>query len=557
MWETHEVFNQVPDLIDYNLFATDTVLREAVVREGAAWRLPALEAQGERLGRAETQRLAELANQHPPVLQTHDRLGRRIDRIDFHPAWHSLMGLLYTDGVHGAAWTEPGAGVHVARAASFFLHGQVEAGSLCPVTMTFAAIPVLRREPALYAALADKLATRDYDGRDLPMAAKRSITLGMGMTEKQGGSDLRANTTRARPLNGSGRGRDYALVGHKWFFSVPTCDAHLVLARTEDDTLGCFFVPRWLDEGRRNAVRIQRLKDKLGNRSNASGEVEFQDAVGTLVGEPGRGIPTLIEMAAQTRLDCVLGSTALMRRALVEALHHARHRSSFGHPLIEQPLMRNLLADLALECEAATMLAMRLAATVDTDSGNTPDAGPERCALARAWRRILVPAAKFWICKRAVAFTGECMEVWGGNGYVEDGPMARLFREAPVNSIWEGSGNVMCLDVLRALARDPEGAALLLRDFGDTCAGEPALATALNTLASTLRAAEGSEWQARCVAMQLVLIAQACLLLRHAPQAVADAFIASRFDRRRGQVAGLLDASPAAALLMERAWPDL
>lgn len=553
MWETHEVFNQVPDLTDYNLFATDAVLREAVVREGAARAVPALEAQGERLGRAETRRLADLANRHPPVLLTHDRLGRRIDRVDFHPAWNGLMSLLYADGVHCAAWTEPGAGAHVARAAGFYLHGQVEAGSLCPVTMTFAAIPVLRREPALYAGLADKLAAREYDGRDLPMAGKRSITLGMGMTEKQGGSDLRANTTRARPLNGGGRGRDYALVGHKWFYSVPTCDAHLVLARDEDigdDALSCFFVPRWLADGRRNAVRIQRLKDKLGNRSNASGEVEFQDAIGTLVGEPGRGISTLIEVAAQTRLDCVLGSAALMRRALVEALHHARHRSGFGSPLIEQPLMRNLLADLALECEAATMLAMRLAAAVDIDGGDATGA-----ALARAWRRILTPAAKFWICKRAVAFTAECMEVWGGNGYVEDGPMARLFREAPVNSIWEGSGNVMCLDVLRAVARDPEAAALLLDDFGSTCADEPALATALHALSSALRASGQSEWQARCIAMQLVQIAQACLLRRHAPQAVAECFVASRFERRRGQVAGLLDATPAAATLIERAWP--
>lgn len=554
MWETHEVFNQVPELAGHNLYTGDLALRAAVAREGAAWHDAALAAQGERLGRAETQRLAELANRHVPVLVSHDRLGRRIDRIDFHPAWSGLMEMLYADGVHNSAWSEPRPGAHVARAASFFLHGQAEAGSLCPVTMTFAAIPVLRREPALHARLALQLAARDYDGRDLPIAAKRSVTLGMGMTEKQGGSDLRGNTTTARPLGPGGRGSEYALVGHKWFFSVPTCDAHLVLARSGDGA-GCFFVPRWLEDGQRNAVRIQRLKDKVGNRSNASAEVEFQDAVGILVGEPGRGIPTLIEVAAQTRLDCVLGSAALMRRALVEAIHHARHRSAFGRPLIEQPLMRNLLADLALESEAATVLAMRLAAAADAEAGNTPAVDAASGALARGWRRILTPAAKFWICKRAIAFTAESMEVWGGNGYVEDGPMARLFREAPVNSIWEGSGNVICLDVLRALGREPEAAAALLADLGATTAGEPALAAALAELNAMLQQPADSEWQARRIAMQLVLLAQAALLLRHAPQPVAEAFIATRLKAPRGQVAGLLDDPAAAAALLARAWP--
>ncbi|NMG17647.1 isovaleryl-CoA dehydrogenase [Aromatoleum bremense] len=542
MWRTHEVFNQVPVLSDCNLFDTDIALREAVVREGAGWHAEALRGQGEVLGSADTQRLAELADRHVPELVAYDRCGRRVDDVDFHPAWARLLGMLYADGVHSSAWFEPRPGAHVARAASFFLHGQAEAGSLCPVTMTFASIPVLRREPALFGVLGDKFRSRDYDGRDVPLAGKRSVMIGMGMTEKQGGSDLRANTTRARLL-GAG-GRDYALVGHKWFFSVPTCDAHLVLAQASAGP-SCFFVPRWLPDGSRNAVRIRRLKDKLGNRSNASAEVEFEDAFGTLVGDEGRGIATIMEMAAQTRLDCVLGSAALMRRALVEAIHHARHRSAFGQVLVAQPLMRNVLADLALESEAATILAMRLAKAVE--AGDDP--------LERAWRRIVTPAAKFWVCKRAIAFVAECMEVWGGNGYVEDGPMARLYREAPVNSIWEGSGNVMCLDVLRAVAREPDGSEALLRELSPVVAAEPTLAGTLNELAALLRSPDEMQWRGRHVAMQLVLLAQAALLLKHAPATTAAAFIASRLGQRSGQVAGLLAEPAAAALLIDRAWP--
>lgn len=555
MWDTHEVFNQVPALADYNLYTRDAALQEAVAREGAGWHEAGLAAIGATMGQSATLQLAELANRQPPVLRTHDRLGQRIDQVDFHPAWTRLMELLYADGVHNAAWLAPRAGAHVARAAAFFLHGQVEAGSLCPVTMSFAALPILQREPALQALLGDRLGSRSYDDRDLPISAKRSLSFGMGMTEKQGGSDLRGNTTQARPLDGAGRGREYALVGHKWFYSVPSCDAHLVLARS-DDGLACFFVPRWRSDGVRNTVRIQRLKDKLGNRSNATAEVEFQDALGILIGEPGRGIPTLIEMAVQTRLDCVLGSAALMRRALVEALHHARHRSAFGRPLIAQPLMRNLLTDLAIESEAATRLALHLAAAVDIDCGNNPGCDGKTLALARAWRRILVPAAKFWICKRAIAFTAECMEVWGGNGYVEDGPMARLFREAPVNAIWEGAGNVMCLDVLRALAREPDAAGLLLADLTAACHGEAMLPGALAALLDTVGSAQDGAWQARALTMQLTQLAQAALLLRDGPTALAECFIASRFGKRSGQVAGLLDSTAAAQYLLDRAWPD-
>ncbi|NLF55493.1 MAG: isovaleryl-CoA dehydrogenase [Thauera phenolivorans] len=544
MWQTHEVFNQAPPLRGWNPFASDAALQAAIAREGAAWHAEALARQGGILGSAETSELAASAERRPPVLISHDASGQRIDRVVFDPAWTALLRLLYRAGVHASAWLEPRPGAHVARAAAFFLHGQIEAGSLCPVTMTFASIPILQRERALFATLADRLRGREYDARELPLSAKRSAMIGMGMTEKQGGSDLRSITTSARPLGAGGRGGHYALVGHKWFFSAPGCDAHLVLART-DEGPSCFFLPHWLPDGRRNHVRIQRLKDKLGNRSNASAEVEFEDAFGVLVGEAGRGIATIMEMAAQTRLDCVLGSAALMRRALVEAIHHARHRSAFGRALATQPLMRNLLAELALESEAATVLAIRLASAV---------ASPED-PLARAWRRIVTPAAKFWICKRAIAFIAECMEVWGGNGYVEDGPMPRLYREAPVNSIWEGSGNVICLDVLRALGREPEALEALLAEFADAAAGEPAMQRALAGLASQLHAPADAQWHARRTAMQLVLLAQAALLRRHAPTVVAETFIAARLATTGGQVGGLLATPAAAQGLLARAWP--
>src|SRR5574337_2098828 len=361
-WATHQVFNQVPVLEDYNLYLTDPVLQEAVAREGAGWHGAALAAYGETLGRAETLALGAAANRHGPRLRSFDPQGRRVDQVEFHPAWHQLMALLWADGVHCSAWVAPRPGAHVARAAAFFLHGQVEAGSLCPTTMTFAAIPLLAEEPELWAALGSRLVSRHYDPRDLPAQDKTGLVIGMGMTEKQGGSDLRAVTTAARPLAAAG---EASLVGHKWFYSAPAADAHLVLAR-EGEGLSCFFVPRWRPEGGRNGVRIQRLKDKLGNRSNASGEVEFEDAWGRRVGESGRGLPVLMGMATHTRLDCVLGSAALMRQALVQALHHARHRQAFGWPLAQQPLMAAVLADLALESEAATVLALRLARAFET-----------------------------------------------------------------------------------------------------------------------------------------------------------------------------------------------
>jgi putative acyl-CoA dehydrogenase len=556
--QTHEVTNQAPPLADYNLFSSDAALSSALERDGAGWHRDALLRHGAALTTPDTLALAELANRHTPELITHDPRGQRIDALEFHPAWHELLALLRREGLHALPFSDPQPGAMAARCAGYFLHAQIESGSLCPLTMTFASIPVLQREPALFEMLRDKLYAREHDPRDVPLAHKRSAMIGMGMTEKQGGSDVRSNQTRAHATAGSGRGASYRLVGHKWFFSAPQCDAHLVLARTDDHAgLSCFFVPRFTPDGSKNAAQIQRLKDKLGNRSNASSEVEFLDAFGIMVGDEGRGVPTIIEMANYTRLDCVIGSAALMRAALVQAIHHARHRSAFGRHLADQPLMRNVLADLALESEAATVLFMRLARAFEASG----DAAPASSAssVERAWRRIVTPAAKYWVCKRTLEFTGEAMEVWGGNGYVETGPMARFYREAPVNSIWEGSGNVMCLDVLRALEREPEAAHALFAAWHATAHAHPALRAALDRLTATLNGpGDAREASARRIAQQIVLIAQATLLVEHAPSEVADAFIATRLADgcgESGRVYGTLPATFDHAALIERAFP--
>ncbi|AOZ04887.1 acyl-CoA dehydrogenase family protein [Cupriavidus malaysiensis] len=547
---THRVFNQVPELSGYNLFATDPALRTALDRLGGAWHAGALEDFGARLGQPEVLEWGAQANRHPPELHTHSRTGERIDRVDFHASWHSLLGLLRGQQLQALPFSQPREGAWAARTAGYFLQAQVEAGSLCPVTMTLASIPVLAKESALFAELAPRLYSAEHDARDLPWRDKRAIMIGMGMTEKQGGSDVRSNTTVARPLRGEGRGAAYALTGHKWFFSAPMCDAHLVVARVgaEDGPLSCFFVPRWRDDGSKNAVQIQRLKDKLGNRSNSSSEVEFRDATGILIGEEGRGIPTIIEMATYTRLDCVIGSAALLRAALVQSLHHARHRMAFGRLLADQPLMDNVLADLALESTAATLLMMELAHAFERADGD---------ALASAWKRVVTPAAKFWVCKRTIEATGEAMEVWGGNGYVEESPMARLYREAPVNSIWEGSGNIMCLDVLRALQRSPEDGARLLQDLAQRAGGHPAVRAELASLQAQLRAAPDTlEAGARRFAQGLVLTAQAALMLAHADAESAALFVASRLGHQHGRVFGTLDAPPETLRrVAARAWP--
>ena len=549
-WTTHQVFNQFPELGDYDPLASDPALCGALARADAGWARPALDSYARRLGRADTYTLAQQANRHAPELHRFDTRGRRIDAIEFHPAWHQLMALYRGQGLVSLPFREQQPGRWTAWAAGFYLHGQVEQGTLCPATMTQAAIPLLQREDALWGQLKDKLYSDTYDARDMPAADKAGIWLGMGMTEKQGGSDVRANTTVATAMGAGGRGGEYLLRGHKWFFSAPQCDAHLVTARVgADGPFACFYVPRWRPDGSRNAVRVQRLKDKLGNRSNASAEVEFEDAWGILIGEEGRGIPTIIEMAGYTRLNCVVGSAAILRQATVQAIAYARRRQAFGKALADQPLMRAVLTDLALESEAALQLAMRLAQACE-DATSSPG--------ERAWRRIMTPAAKFWVCKRAVELTGEAMEVLGGNGYIEDGVLARLYREAPVNSIWEGSGNVMCLDVLRALQRDGDAAQALLAELQSAAAGEPRLAVALRELLALLALPpEQQQALGRLLAQRLVLLAQACLLRRHAPSAMADAFIATRLaDGGAGRVAGAMDMRGLdVAAILARAFP--
>jgi putative acyl-CoA dehydrogenase len=544
-FDTHTVFNQAPPFADINLFDADPALVEAVTREGAGWAAESLSALGNRLGSAAVLELGRLANAHPPELHGFDRGGHRIDAVEFHPAWHALMAQMIAAGAHAAPWDSARPGAHVARAAQYLLFGQVENGSQCPVTMTFAAVPALRQHPHLAARWLPKILSREYDPRALPMEQKTGVLIGMGMTEKQGGTDVRANTTRATLLDAEEG--TYSIVGHKWFFSVPQSDAHLILARGSVDAgVSCFFVPRFLPDGSRNAIRIQRLKDKVGNRSNASSEVEFCDAVGWMVGAPGRGIPTILDMASHTRLDCVLGSAGIMRAALCHALHHARGRAAFGRMLAEQPLMQNVLADLALESEAATVFALRLARCFDEKDD------PAQAMLGR----LLTPAGKYWICKRAPGACFEAMEAMGGNGYVEDSPLARLYREAPVNSIWEGSGNVMCLDVLRAIGKDPKAArAALAAELAPACARVPALAVYAGVLLADLDPATTGEYGARGLAERLVTAVQAALLVQHAPDFVSRAFIDARIVREAGAVYGRLGEGADCRAILARALP--
>jgi putative acyl-CoA dehydrogenase len=553
-FDTHEVVNQAAPFGDVNLFRCDPAMREGLEREGGAWAAESLDRLGARLGSTAVLDLGRLANEFPPRLVNFDRSGRRVDELEFHPAWHELMGLLIGNGAHSLPWEAPQPGAQVARACAYLLFGQVENGSQCPVTMTYAAVPALRQNEALARQWLPKILSRDYDPRSLPIDEKRGALIGMGMTEKQGGTDVRANSTRAARLDPpeararfgeQGEGA-WNIVGHKWFFSAPQSDAHLILAQTGEGSsagLSCFFVPRFLPDGSRNAIRVQRLKNKLGNRSNASSEVEFTDAVGWMIGREGRGIPTILEMGSHTRLDCVLGTAGIMRAALCHALHHARGRSAFGRKLSEQPLMQNVLADLALESEAATAFALRLARCFDQ-----PD-DPQQALLGR----ILTPAGKYWLCKRGPAFGAEAMEVMGGNGYVEDGPLARLYREFPVNSIWEGSGNVMCLDVLRAFAKGPETRAALAAEL-ELAAGRDARYDAwCARLLASLPAAGLEEFGARRLAEQLVLGVQAGLLLRHGPAFVADAFLASRLEHEPGGAFGRLPGGVDCAAILARA----
>ncbi|GJI97299.1 acyl-CoA dehydrogenase [Duganella caerulea] len=552
-FDTHEVNNTVAPFENVNLYAADPALQEALLREGGAAAAESLHALGAQLGRAEVLDLARLANQYSPKLHNFDRAGKRVDEVEFHPAWHSLMALLIENGAHASPWLG-GPGAQVARAARYMLFGQVENGSQCPVTMTYASVPALKQAPRIAGKWLPKILSTEYDPRSLPVEQKRGAIIGMGMTEKQGGSDVRSNTTRAEPVPLAEaramfgeEGEDvYRIVGHKWFFSAPQSDAHLILAQTDDAGsagLSCFFLPRYLPDGSRNQIRVQRLKDKLGNRSNASSEVEFTGAYGWLIGKPGRGIPTILEMGSHTRLDCVLGSAGTMRAALTHALHHARRRSAFGRPLSEQPLMQNVLADLALESEAATAFGMRLARCFDEG------ADPAQALLAR----ILTPAGKYWICKRGPAFGAEAMEVIGGSGYVEDGPLARLYRELPVNSIWEGSGNVMCLDLLRAFGKTPAAREALASELALAGESDADYVRYTQALLADLNQPQSDEFGARVLAERVVLAVQAGLLLRHAPAWVSSAFVASRLAREPGGAFGRLPAGVDCAAILARA----
>jgi putative acyl-CoA dehydrogenase len=544
---THEVTNQPPPLEGYNVFERDTVLVEALRREGGDWAENEARELGAICGRPDVIGRGVQANETPPRLRSHDRFGNRIDEVEFHPAWHELMRLGISHGLHASPWRDPRPGAHVARAAKFILLSQVEAGVGCPISMTYSVIPAIRKQPELADEWEPRFLSLSYDGeRLIPAPDKTGALCGMAMTEKQGGSDVRANTTIARPLNGGGPGTEYEITGHKWFCSAPMCDAFLVLAQA-DGGLSCFLLPRFTPDGERNRFHIQRLKDKLGNRSNASSEVEFRGAWARLVGEEGRGVPTIIEMVNHTRLDCVIGASAGFRWGTAMAIHHASHRSAFGKPLVEQPLMRNVLGDLAVESEAATTSALWLARAFDeTHAGN-------ECAIEL--RRLATPVLKYWTCKRAPVHAVEALECLGGNGYVEESGMPRLYRESPLASIWEGSGNVQCLDVLRAMAKSPASVETFFAEIDEARGADPHLDTAAAELREELSDLEAIEARARRVVEWMALVLQGSLLVRYGDQAVADAFSASRLGGDAGRAFGTLPAQTDFGRVIDRHAP--
>ena len=544
-WETHTVFNQVPPLEGLDVFESNVPLVEAVQREGAGWVRERASALGRFVGEVggPQQEWGRLANENKPILRLFDRYGHRIDEVEFHPAWHQLMKMGVENELHSLPWTSEEAFPHTARAALYMTAMQAEAGFACPITMTFAVVPALRAQPELAQEWEPLVTASTYDPRLIPAGEKGCAIAGMAMTEKQGGSDVRANTTVATPVNGGGAGAEYEIVGHKWFCSAPMSDLFLVLAQT-DDGLSCFLMPRILPDGSRNAFHIQRLKDKLGNHSNASSEVEFHGAWARMVGEPGRGVPTIIEMVGHTRLDCVIGTAAGMRVGVVNALHHAAHRSAFAKLLIDQPLMRNVLADLCVESEASTMLAMRLAraydeAHEDVDFGAHP---PKDDSDAQLFKRLATAVGKFWTCKRAPNHAFESLECLGGAGYVEESGMPRLYREAPLASIWEGSGNVMSLDVLRALTRSPRSLEVFLAEVEQASGADARLDASVARLKDQFTDPATLEQRARRVVESMALCLQGSLLVRHAPAAVADAFCGSRLSQDRGLEYGTLPA---------------
>ncbi|GIL40056.1 acyl-CoA dehydrogenase family protein [Roseiterribacter gracilis] len=508
---THEVTNQAPPLVGYDV-ADDPALLGALKTFGAGWAIDEVRSFGREIGRDDVLELARQANRFPPELKLFDRYGQRIDEVDFHPAYHALMTIAMRGQIHARGWRDAKPGAQVVRTALAYLMNQIESGVCCPMAMTCAIVPALRNEPALAKIWEPRFTATDYDGRAIPANEKSACTAGMAMTEKQGGSDVRANTTRAEPLDAARN--EFRLTGHKWFCSAPMSDAFLTLAYT-DAGLTCFFVPRWTPDGARNAIQLQRLKDKLGNKSNASSEIEYDGAWAQRVGPEGRGVATIIDMVQQTRLDCVLGSAGLIRQATLQAAHHARHRSAFQKRLIDQPAMRAVLADLTLEAEAATWLALRLGAALEDPN-------------QRAFARVATAIGKYWVCKRAPHAVYEAMECLGGAGYVEETVLPRLYREAPVNSIWEGSGNVIALDVLRAFAREPESVAALRAELDTARGGDAAYDAALDATLAALGNKDDVERRARYLTERLAVLLQASLLLRHAPRAIADAFVAWR-----------------------------
>jgi putative acyl-CoA dehydrogenase len=539
---THQVLNQPPPLTDYNVYLQDRALVAALHREGAAWAEDRVRTLGQ-LASGEPMVWGVQANTYPPVLRTHDRYGHRIDEVEYHPAWHALMQLAIAHELHALPWRDPQPGAHAARAALFYVLSQAEAGFGCPISMTYSAVPALRAQPDVAAEWEPRLVSTTYDPRMRPVAEKRGALCGMAMTEKQGGSDVRANTTRARALGKGGPGGEYELTGHKWFCSAPMSDAFLVLAHTERG-LSCFLLPRWTPDGTRNRFYIQRLKDKLGNRSNASSEVEFDAAWARMVGEDGRGVPTIIEMVNHTRLDCVIGAAACMRQAVAQATHHAAHRAAFGKRLSEQPLMQNVLADLCIESEAATVAMMRLARAYD-DEGSRDE--------PHHFTRLATAVVKYWVCKRAPVLVAEALECLGGAGYVEESLMPRLYREAPLNGIWEGSGNVICLDVLRAMGRTPESVDAFFDEIGR--AQEPRLTAFVARLREELADFDAIETRARRLVERMALALQAALLIQHGDTAVAEAFCASRLAGDGGMAFGTLPRGTQFARIIERARP--
>jgi len=541
-FQTHTVDNQAPPLRDLNLYASDLALCEAVAREGGAWGEADLLAYGAIAG-GELMELGVTANENKPKPKFFDRYGHRLDEVEFHPAYHRIMALGIQHGVAGYAWRHAGKpGAHVARAGLAYLHNQADQGTSCPLTMTYACVAALQHEPALAKDWVPRVAGADYDPVVRPALTKSTLTIGMGMTEKQGGSDVRANTTKAY-LQADGT---YEIVGHKWFFSAPMCDAWLVLAYT-DTGITCFLAPKMRPDGTRNAIRIQRLKDKLGDWSNASSEVEFTGAWAQRVGPEGRGIATILEMVALTRLDCMIGSASLMRQALVQALHHTQHRAAFGKKLIEQPLMRNVLADLALESEAATALTFRVARAVDAS---------ERDAHEAAIARLATAIGKYWVCKRAPAFVNEAQECLGGAGYVEESSLPRLYRQAPLNSIWEGSGNIQCLDVLRALSREPETRQAFFLELSLAKGLNAEFDRELGWLAQAFEDTATLELRARRIVERMALALQAAILLKGGNAVVAETFCATRLGGAQGLVYGTLPAETDFATLISRALPQ-